>query len=208
VNRWAPIARIEFMAQGKIPQRVPGSGVGDEDELCGTLKKVPKLYAERFAEIVGRTDAFCEAHLNGDYRALCRKMALAACRKGLPLWQGKPAGWAAGIIYALGRVNFLTDPSQRPHMKSEEIAQCSGVALATMQAKAKVISEGLRLMALHPDWCISSMLEDNPLVWFLKVNGVLMDIRDAPREAQVVAYEQGLIPYIPADRPRPGSSND
>lgn len=38
------------------------------------------------------------------------------------------------------------------------------------------------------------------IVWLLKVNGFMMDIRDAPREAQQVAFEQGLIPYIPADR--------
>ena len=45
--------------------------------------------------------------------------------------------------------------------------------------------------------------EDNPLVWLLEVNGFLMDIRAAPREAQVVAYQKGLIPWIPADRPKP-----
>ena len=27
-----------------------------------------------------------------------------------------------------------------------------------------------------------------------------MDIRQAPREVQEVAFEKGLIPYIPADR--------
>ena len=43
-------------------------------------------------------------------------------------------------------------------------------------------------------------MEDNPLVWMLSVNGFLMDIRQAPRDAQVVAFEKGLIPYIPADR--------
>jgi hypothetical protein len=34
----------------------------------------------------------------------------------------------------------------------------------------------------------------------LKVNGLITDIRLCPREAQVVAFEKGLIPYIPADR--------
>ncbi len=34
----------------------------------------------------------------------------------------------------------------------------------------------------------------------LSVNGLLMDIRQAPREAQEVAFRKGLIPYIPADR--------
>ena len=43
-------------------------------------------------------------------------------------------------------------------------------------------------------------MDDNPLVWMLEVNGFVMDIRTAPREAQVAAYENGLIPYIPADR--------
>jgi hypothetical protein len=27
-----------------------------------------------------------------------------------------------------------------------------------------------------------------------------MDIRDAPVEAQRIAYEKGLIPYVPAER--------
>jgi hypothetical protein len=32
------------------------------------------------------------------------------------------------------------------------------------------------------------------------LNGLMMDIRRAPRDAQVAAFEKGLIPYIPADR--------
>jgi hypothetical protein len=55
-------------------------------------------------------------------------------------------------------------------------------------------------MPFHPDWCLPSRLEDNPLVWMLEVNGLLIDVRHAPREVQVEAYEQGLIPYVPADR--------
>lgn len=33
-----------------------------------------------------------------------------------------------------------------------------------------------------------------------QIYGLPMDIRNCPREAQVVAFEKGLIPYIPADR--------
>ena len=43
-------------------------------------------------------------------------------------------------------------------------------------------------------------MDDNPLVWMLNVNGLMMDIRHAPREAQEIAFQKGLIPYIPADR--------
>ena len=45
-----------------------------------------------------------------------------------------------------------------------------------------------------------SRLEDNPLVWVLQVNGLMMDVRQAPREVQEIAFRKGLIPYVPADR--------
>jgi hypothetical protein len=43
-------------------------------------------------------------------------------------------------------------------------------------------------------------MDDNPMVWILQVNGLMVDVRHMPREVQVIAYEKGLIPYIPADR--------
>lgn len=164
------------------------------------LAEVPKVYADRFIELVNLTDPFCDAHLNAEYKELCREMAMAFCQKGSPVRQGKPLGWAAGIVYALGRVNFLTDPSQQPHMKSEQIAKHMGVSIATMRAKFKIISDGLDLMQMDPAWSLPSRLADNPLVWMLEINGLIIDLRYAPREAQVAAYEQGLIPYIPADQ--------
>jgi hypothetical protein len=38
------------------------------------------------------------------------------------------------------------------------------------------------------------------MVWMVSSNGFIMDIRHAPRERQVEAFEKGLIPYIRADR--------
>nr|CRH05920.1 protein of unknown function [Candidatus Magnetococcus massalia] len=34
----------------------------------------------------------------------------------------------------------------------------------------------------------------------LEVDGLMMDVRNAPREIQGLAFEKGLIPYIPDDR--------
>jgi len=174
-----------------------------DDDLSKLMSEVPQVFAGRFMALAQATDAFCDAHLNAEYKDLCREMAVAVCQEESPVLHGKPAGWAAGVVYALGRVNFLDDPSQNPHMKSTEIAEGFGVSVATMQAKAKVIREGLDLVPFDPDWCLPSNLETNPLVWMLEVNGFVMDIRGAPREAQVVAYQKGLIPWIPADRPKP-----
>ena len=37
---------------------------------------------------------------------------------------------------------------------------------------------------------------------FAEVNGLLVDLRQAPRVWQEKAFRQGMIPYIPADRQR------
>jgi len=169
-----------------------------DDALRKLMAGVPKDYTARFAELVGLTDAFCDAHLDAEYRDFCRQIAATLCQEGLPVLKGKGVGWACGIVYALGQVNFLTDPGQTPHVTATAIAEGFGVSATTMHARAKVIREALELMPFHPSWCLPSNLAENPLVWMLEVDGLLVDIRGAPREVQVAAYEQGLIPYIPA----------
>lgn len=170
-----------------------------DDDLSELVSEVPGPYVDRFIELAELTDTFCDAHLDAEYKQFCREMAADICQNESSVLRGKPTGWAAGIVYALGQVNFLTDPSQTPHMASVEIAKGFGVSQATMMNRAKVIRRELDLMPLHPDWCLPSKQADNPLIWMLEINGFLMDIRSAPREAQVAAYEQGLIPYVPAD---------
>jgi hypothetical protein len=53
---------------------------------------------------------------------------------------------------------------------------------------------------MSPEWTLPSRLADNPLVWMLQVDGLMIDIRHAPVELQRLAYEKGLIPFIPAER--------
>lgn len=163
------------------------------------LQEVPAEYRERLIEIIALTDDFCDRLLNDEYKIVCRDMAVSFCQEDSPVLKGKAASWACGLMYAVGRVNFLTDPTQSPHLKADEIAAGFGVSPATMHNKNREIQQGLGLMPLDPDFTIASRIDDNPMIWILSVNGIPMDIRDAPRGAQVVAYEQGLIPYIPDD---------
>jgi hypothetical protein len=60
----------------------------------------------------------------------------------------------------------------------------------------------LKIYQLDPNWTLPSRLDDNPMVWPLQVNGLPVDIRHAPRQLQEIAFNKGLIPYIPADRPQ------
>jgi hypothetical protein len=169
------------------------------------LAQVPADLRPRFREIVAITDVFCDAHLDDEYRDLCRHLAAVACAEGVPVKSGKPDGWAAGVIATIGFVNFLGDPTQPHHMTTEEMARRIGVSLATLQSKSRAIRDALDIHRLDPQFSTREMTDKNPMTWILNVNGLFIDIRTAPREVQEIAFRKGLIPYIPADHrpPRP-----
>lgn len=163
--------------------------------------KVPESMQARFNEIVAISDDFCKQHLNEEYAELARQMAATLARKRpSPLGNGRANSWAAGILYTLGQVNFLFDKSQSPHLRADELCKLIGVSQQTAGGRAKKISDMLRTFQLDPNWSLPSRVDNNPMIWILSVNGLMVDVRYMPREVQEIAYEKGLIPYIPADR--------
>lgn len=85
-------------------------------------------------------------------------------------------------------------------MRAAELCAAFGVSQRSGANKAKLIRDMLGMYPLDPRWCLPSLVDKNLLVWLLEVNGLIVDIRDMPREVQEIAYQKGLIPYIPADR--------
>ncbi|MEX0939565.1 MAG: DUF6398 domain-containing protein [Pirellulales bacterium] len=188
------MARKEAVANEPIP------------EIWGS-DEVPPEFRRIYFEIVSLTDAFCNERLDRECQELCWKLAIELCQEGSPVVRGKRASWACGIVYTIGWVNFLTDPNSQPHVRPDEIAEWFGVSQATMHSKSKIIREGLDIIPLDPDFTLSSRLDDNPLAWMVELmNGMIIDIRHAPREFQEIAYQSGLIPYIPGDEEE--SQND
>ena len=117
-----------------------------------------------------------------------------------PLLRGQPKTWACGIIRTIGMVNFLDDRTTQPHMKLTAIDKALGVGESTGQGKSMEIRKTLKIRRFDMDWTLPSRMDDNPLLWMLEVGGFLMDVRRASREVQEIAFEKGLIPYIPANR--------
>ncbi len=164
-------------------------------------ESVPGNMQAAHEAITALTDAFCRDRLDKAYRALARRMTAALCRKRpSPLASGQPRSWACGIVYVLGQINFLSDPATQPCMTTADLCAGFGVGQSTAFAKSRVISQALDTGRLDPRWSLPSLLERNPLVWMAEVNGMLVDLRHMPREVQEIAYEKGMIPYIPADR--------
>lgn len=151
--------------------------------------------------VVALTDKVCAERLNAEYVELARFATAALCRKRpSPLASGKPDSWACGIVYALGFVNFLFDKSNTPYLSADELCAAFGVSKSNGAAKSKQVRDALGLRQLHPDWCLPSKLDENPMAWLIQVNDLVVDARSMPREVQEAAYQKGLIPYIPADK--------
>ncbi len=117
------------------------------------LNAVPKTMMRVHEKIVGLIDSVCDRRLNTEYRDLARAMTAALCRKRpSPLASGQPRTWACGIVYVLGRINFLSDPSFSPHMTTAELCGAFQVGESTVHAKARVIEKALGTQAFDPHW--------------------------------------------------------
>ena len=164
-------------------------------------ERVPKPMQATFDAVVTLTDAFCRAHLDEEYAQLAWQVTAALCRKRpSPLATGNPNTWACGIVYALGSVNFLFDSSQTPSMSAAELCAGFGVSKSTGAAKAKVVRDALDMSQMDPQWYRPSQMDENPLAWMIMVDGFVVDVRRMSRAVEEVAYEKGLIPYIPGEK--------
>jgi hypothetical protein len=169
--------------------------------MSNTGESVPAKMQEKYDAIRALIEPFCREHLNAEYSAMCaRLLATLARKRPSPLLSGKAAAWACGVVRVIGMVNFLHDSTQNPYMKIGAINDAFGVSMATAQGRAKAIRDLLKIGQFDPQWTLPSMMADNPMAWFVQVNGFVSDVRQMPRAIQEQAFERGLIPYIPADR--------
>lgn len=166
------------------------------------VQRVVRRYAD---QVVAVTDAVCLEHLDGEYADLCRAVVGKLGRKRpSPLTRGDLRIWAAGVVYAVGQLNFLFDPAQMPHATAGQLSDWLGVKKTTMANKARLIRDTLKLSHFDAQFMRRDLVEASPLTWLLEVDGMLVDIRRAPVHLQVQAFGLGLIPYVPGaadDRP-------
>lgn len=166
--------------------------------MTASTGNVPHKMQEKYEAVVSITDSFCLEYLDEHYAALSRNMAASLSRKRpSPLQSGRPVSWAAGIIYALGRINFLFDKSFEPYMSATELCTRIGVSQATATNKARDIEYLLDIGPIPTEWYVPDMLKDSPLPWLISLNGLIVDARMMPREIQEEAYRLGLIPALP-----------
>lgn len=161
-------------------------------------EQIPQSMEKIFGNINQSIDDFCREHLNEEYASLLRKLAAALClKKPSPLSHGNLQTWTAGMVHAIGMVNFLFDRSQTPYLSSGDLCASFGLAQSTVSNKSKQIRDLLKISQFDMNWTLPSKVKDNPLAWMITINGFIADVRHLPLEIQEEALRKGLIPYIP-----------
>ena len=151
-----------------------------------------------YDEIAGLSDTYCAQNLNEEYAQLSRQAIAALCRKRpSPLTRGSNSSWACGIIYAIGSSNFLFDKASKPYATGQDLADAFGISKSTAGSKAKQIRDWLKISYFSHQWTLPSKLADSPIAWIISWDGLMIDARQAPRYIQEIAYEKGLIPFLP-----------
>lgn len=141
----------------------------------------------------------CLSVLDEEYADLARRaVAKLARKRPSPLLAGRRATWAAGVVYALGHVNFLADPASEPCITADQLSAAFGVAKSTMTSKARQVRDLLRISHFSLEFQRADVAAQNPLAWIIDVNGLAVDARHVPPGIQAEAYRRGLIPYVPA----------
>jgi hypothetical protein len=159
--------------------------------------KIPKAMRPVTDDIIQITDEVCAKLLDAEYADLARRaVAKLARKRPSPLLSGRRGTWAAAVVYALGQVNFLFDPSAEPHLTADELGAAFGIAKSTMSSKAKQVRDLLKMDQFSAEFLRADVMAENPMVWFVEVDGLIMDARSLPIDLQVTAFGRGYIPYI------------
>jgi hypothetical protein len=107
-------------------------------------KPTVQAYTEKLIQM---TSGFCEKYLDEEYKELCEKLIRKMSRKRVvPFLSGKIEIWAAGVVYALGGINFLFDKNSKPHATPDDICNYFGTSKKIQRVRR------LKLFAI----CLSS----------------------------------------------------
>lgn len=130
---------------------------------------------DRQRQLIEMTAQFCRCHVDTEYEGLCHKLIDKMARKrAVPFLSGRLEIWAAAIVYALGGINFLFDPSFLPHASPDLICDYFGVSKSTVGQKAKLIRDMFKLGYYDAEFSTEHMKQRNPFAQMETVNGFLV----------------------------------
>ncbi|MFS0726785.1 DUF6398 domain-containing protein [Paenibacillus sp. 1P07SE] len=136
--------------------------------------KDPKML-EKKEQLLQLVKGFCQQYLDDDYEQLSIKMVEKLGRKRtVPFMRGKLEIWAAGIIHAIGTVNFLFDKSFEPYVSVHEICEYFGTAQSTTSQKSNTIRDMFNLGYFGGEFATTVSEQSNPFNKMISINGFIV----------------------------------
>ena len=160
--------------------------------------KIPERLQPIYEDVSGIITTYCKQYLSDEYCEIClRLFEKLCCKRPSPLLKDRANTWAAGIVYTIASNNFIFDKTMPIHMTADELVRPFDLAPSTAASKAAEIRKMIEISPLDTEWLLNELIDRNPAVWMLSINGYIVDARDLPLEIQQEAVCKGLIPYLP-----------
>jgi len=140
---------------------------------------IPIVIRPKFEEIGEIIRAVCRDNIDEEYYYLGILLLEKLARKRpSPLLAGKTNVWAAGVLCALGTINFLFDKSTIPYISKEDLADCCGVKQSTASEKGRLIRELFKMSYWDLRFSTIKMHNRNPMKNLIVTgNGFILDLR-------------------------------
>lgn len=140
---------------------------------------------EREQQIIDLAGEFCTERLDEEYKELSTRLIQKLGRKrNVPFETGKPEVWAAGVIHALGTINFLFDRSAEPYVSLDELNNYFGTNKSTTGNKSKQIRDLLKLNLWDKEFSTRRIQRGSPFAGMVMVNGFIVPLNTIPEELQ------------------------
>jgi len=142
---------------------------------------------ERLKEIEALLVSFCVEHLNEDLQGYALRLCDTLGRKRkISIIRGKREIWAASIIYAIARLNFLFDPESELFLSADTICDFFGTKKSTIGNKATQIENACNLGMGAQGYCSPEISDALTLVEL--PNGLVIPKSMMPKSEIVVEF--------------------
>jgi Domain of unknown function (DUF6398) len=92
----------------------------------------------------------------------------------------------------------ITDAVCAKLLDAEYAVLARQVVAKLARKRPSPLLSGRRTTWVTPEFMRADVADDNPAVWFVEVDGLVMDARSLSLDFQTTAFARGYIPYIPA----------
>ncbi len=145
----------------------------------------PEKLSNRQEEILELIAPFCVQKLSDEYFVLAGKLLkMLAEIEPSPFEKGQPQIWAAGIIQALGSINWMFDRDNPHYTPAKEINAFFGTKSSTVSQKASLIKDLLDLDRGDPDLSTQHTRANDPFANIVMMDGLFVSMDMLPQHLQ------------------------